>query len=159
MKKFIMLCLAFFILAPLSLYAAQWVYVEDGKIIRWRNSDSALKDTKLEAHGYVPFIVEAVPSHNPLTQMVEKGYRVEENQVVAYYTVKDMVLADAKTRKTEALKQYITGKISELLDSVITVDDVEPLLTKLKKILGEIANAKTIKELQEVSYEETVIRN
>lgn len=159
MKKFIMFCLAVFILAPLSLYAAQWVYVEDGKIIRWRNSDSALKDTKLEAHGYIPFVIETVPSHDLLTQTIEKGYRIEEKRVVAYYIIKDMVLADAKARKMEALKQYITSRISELLDPSVTVDDVEPLLTKLKTILSKMANAKTIKELQQISYEETAISN
>ena len=152
MKKYLILFIVLF-LFPVSAYAGKWVYVKDGKIVRWRTSDSDLKDTKLAAHGYIPVEEEVITTYDPLTQSAEKGYRIEENKVVGYYTVKDRDIADAKSIKVEVMKRSFISEITEMLNSTLTTDDITPLLTKLKTVLNDIAKAETIKELQEISYD------
>lgn len=154
-----LLIFAICLLIPSVVYADKWVQVKDGKIVRWQEADSTdtLKQGKLKDHGYIPVVIESKPKYDRVTESIKSGHRIEKERVVRYYTVTDRDLTEAKQIKTDLMKQQALADIEAILNQTITVEDVEPILTKIKSILTEIADAKTNDDVKEVSYETTAI--
>jgi hypothetical protein len=140
-------------------YADSWVYVKDGEIVRWQKAlaEDTLKQRKLESHGYIPVVEEAAPKYDSATQSVGMGYRIEKNQVVRYFTVAEKPLDEARATKKFQMEQRALSEISTLLRATVTVEDIDPVLKKIKLILTEIADAKSNDDIREVDYEKAII--
>ena len=153
MKKLIFLIL---LVIPGVCFAGnyeRWALVKGEEIVKFKtvkSNDTVIKP-KLIAHGYLIVNKDATPAHDSITQRVDAGYRIEEKQVVNFYTLAERPFVDAKDAIIFKQKSIILNQISDSLDDKITGEKLEATLSKLRVVLKDIETKQDNDGLREVS--------
>lgn len=153
MKKLVFLVLLFFPSIVIGAEFERWALVIDGKIVKFKTvkaNDNIIKP-KFVAHGYLIVVKAIAPAHDGITQRLESGYTIEQNQVVRYYTVVEQPFMSAKTMKANKQKRIALNKIGALLGPNVTAAEIKPILDDLRDVLSLILSANNNTDLRGIN--------
>lgn len=119
--------------------------VRDNGIVKIRSlvTDDVVLIPKLIKHDYRIIEEQAIPVHDPTTQLLSSSYEILSDKILKQWTVTEKPLAESKVAKMNAVEEKAISRIRQVFGAVDQETKAVNILAIKDQAVSAINSAKT----------------
>lgn len=126
--------------------------VRDNEIVKIRTlvTDDVVLVPKLIKHDYRIIKEQAIPVHDPVTQLLISSYEILNDKILQLWTVTERLFTDTKIAKKNVVDEEAISSIRQVLDAPDKEIKVANILTTRDQVVSAIELAKNNTDLRAI---------